>query len=312
MTVRVALATARELPELDADDHGLVVALRARGARVTLPVWDDDAASWDVDIVVVRSTWDYSERRDAFIAWARRVETTTTLCNPAPMLVWNTDKRRYLTDLEREGVAVVPTLWLGRRTGRNEEFGDPRGADAHQLAALVARAPWAKSAEAVVVKPIVGAGSRDTVKLALADLSGAGQRFIDDNVAKQGLMVQPFLPGIRDGELSLIFFDGVFSHAVRKQPAAGDFRSQPEFGSAVRAVTPSSAERALADHALHVCGGAPLYARVDLVPGLDGRPCVIELEVTEPCLYFGWADGSALRFADAVLARAATARANRR
>ncbi|MBM4282389.1 MAG: hypothetical protein FJ137_17090 [Deltaproteobacteria bacterium] len=312
MTVRVALATARELPDLDPDDHGLVAALRDRGADVTLPVWDDPAARWDVDLVVVRSTWDYSERRDAFVDWARRVEATTTLCNAASMLAWNTDKRRYLTDLEDEGVPVVPTLWLTRRTGRNEAVGEPHGADAHQLAGLAAGASWAKQAQAVVVKPIVGAGSRDTVKVAMADLPGIGQRFVDDNVLKQGLMVQPFLPGIKDGELSLIFFDGAFSHAVRKQPAAGDFRSQPEFGSAVRTVTPTAAERAVADHALHICGGAPLYARVDLVPGLDGKPCVIELEVTEPCLYFGWCDDGAARFAERVLARAEAARAKRR
>ena len=304
MSARIALATSRELPLLDADDHGLVAALRARGATVTLPVWDDPAADWAVDVVVVRSTWDYSERREAFVAWAERVEATTTLCNPAPMLRWNTDKRRYLTDLEKERVPVVPTLWLERRVGRNEHLGDPRGADASNIAHLVKNAPWAKDAQGVVIKPMIGAGSRDTVKVAMSDLPGPGQRFVDDNEARQALMVQPFLPGIKDGETSLIFLDGAYSHAVCKKPAAGDFRSQPEFGSDVRAVVPSTDERAIADHALHICGGSPLYARVDLVRGLDGKPCVIELEVTEPSLYFGWCDGSAGRFADAVLRRA--------
>jgi glutathione synthase/RimK-type ligase-like ATP-grasp enzyme len=306
MSSRIALATSRELPDLDADDHAFVAALRARGATVTLPVWDDPAARWDVDIVVVRSTWDYSERRDAFVAWAERVEATTTLCNPAPMLRWNTDKRRYLTDLEKERVPVVPTLWLERRGGRNEHLGDPRAADANNIARLVANAPWAKDARGVVIKPMIGAGSRDTVKVAMADLPDFGQRFVDDNEQKQALMVQPFLPGIAEGETSLIYLDGAYSHAVCKKPAAGDFRSQPEFGSAVRAVEPTADERAIAEHALHICGGAPLYARVDLVRGLDGRPCVIELEVTEPCLYFSWCDGSAERFADRVLHRART------
>jgi glutathione synthase/RimK-type ligase-like ATP-grasp enzyme len=312
MSARIALATSRELPDLDVDDHGLVAALRARGASVTLPVWDDPEARWDVDVVVVRSTWDYSERRDAFIAWAERVEQATTLCNPAPMLRWNTDKRRYLTDLEKAGVPVVPTLWLQRRTGRNEQLGDPRGADVVDIARLVAKAPWAKDAGAVVIKPIIGAGSRDTVKVTVGDLPGFGQRFIDDNAAKQALMVQPFLPGISQGETSLIYIDGAYSHAVCKKPAAGDFRSQPEFGSDVRAVEPSTTQRALADHALHICGGSPLYARVDLVAGLNDEPCVIELEVTEPCLYFGWAGSSADHFAERVLARAAAARAGRR
>jgi hypothetical protein len=304
MTARIALATSRDLPALDDDDRPLVDALVARGASVTLPVWDDADARWDADLVVVRSTWDYSERRDAFVAWAERVEATTTLCNPAPMLGWNTDKRRYLTDLEQAGVAVVPTLWLGRRVGRNEDFGDPRASDAASIAALVAAAPWAKQATGVVVKPIIGAGSRDTVKVPMGELPGLGQRFVDEQAPRQGLMVQPFLPAIADGEVSLIFLDGKYSHAVLKKPKAGDFRSQPEFGSHVVPHAPTPAERALADHVLHVCGGFPLYARVDLVGGLDGRPCVIELEVTEPCLYFGWCAEAAGRCADAILARA--------
>jgi glutathione synthase/RimK-type ligase-like ATP-grasp enzyme len=308
MDARIALATSRDLPDLDADDHGLVAALRARGAVVTLPVWDDPAADWDVDVVVVRSTWDYSERRDAFVAWAERVEATTTLCNAAPMLRWNTDKRRYLTDLEHERVPVVPTLWLERSAGTSA----PRAGDATDITRLVRAASWAKDAPGVVLKPVVGAGSRDTIKVAMSDLLGAGQRFVDDNEPKQALMVQPFLPGIADGETSLIFLDGAYSHAVCKRPAPGDFRSQPEFGSDVRAVTPTPQERAIADHALHICGGSPLYARVDLVRGLDGQPCLIELEVTEPCLYFGWHDGSAARFADAIVARAAAGRARRR
>jgi glutathione synthase/RimK-type ligase-like ATP-grasp enzyme len=306
MSVRIALATSRELPDLDADDHGLVAALRARGAAVTLPVWDNPAADWNVDVVLVRSTWDYSERRDAFVAWAERVESTTTLCNPAPMLRWNTDKRRYLTDLDKAGVPIVPTLWLERRVGRNEDLGDPRAGDVGHIARMVSGATWAKQARAVVIKPIIGAGSRDTVKVTMDDLPGFGQRFVDDNAPKQALMVQPFLPGIAEGETSLIYLDGRYSHAVCKRPAAGDFRSQPEFGSDVRAVEPSASERAIADHALHICGGAPLYARVDLVRGLDDKPCVIELEVTEPCLYFGWAEGSAERFADAVIRKATT------
>jgi glutathione synthase/RimK-type ligase-like ATP-grasp enzyme len=308
MTARIALATSRELPDLDADDHGVVTALQARGATVSLPVWDDPQASWDVDVVVVRSTWDYSERRDDFVTWAEHVEATTTLCNASPMIRWNTDKRRYLTDLEREGVPIVPTLWLARRTGRNDEFGDPRGADSWRLARLVSAASWSTRVDDVVLKPIFGAGSRDTVKVPLAALDTVGQRFVDDQGPRQALMVQPFLPGIAQGEISLIYVDGAFSHAVKKTPKAGDFRSQPEFGSDVRAHDPTPPEREVADHALHICGGAPLYARVDLVVGLDDKPCVIELEVTEPCLYLGWSKDAADHLADAILRRARRAR----
>jgi glutathione synthase/RimK-type ligase-like ATP-grasp enzyme len=287
---RIALATSRELPDLDADDHGYVRALRDRGAVVTLPVWDDPAADWGADVVVIRSTWDYSEKHGAFLAWAARVDAATKLLNPSSMVRWNTDKQRYLTDLAQQRVKTVPTTWLAR----SDEDVD--------LAAVVKDAGFGGAD--VVVKPIVGAGSRDTVKVAAADVATAGAAFVKQQLPQQALMVQPFLPGIADGEVSLVFIEGSYSHAVIKQPKPGDFRSQPEFGSVVARHAPTTAERDLADHALHTAGGRPLYARVDVVTDLDGKPCVIELELVEPCLYLGWSDAGAEAFAEATLRRA--------
>jgi glutathione synthase/RimK-type ligase-like ATP-grasp enzyme len=308
MTVTVALATCKALPALDDDDHGLIDELSARSARVSLPVWNDPAADWNVDVVVVRSTWDYSTQRDAFIAWARRIESTTTLCNDASMLAWNTDKRRYLTTLEEQGVPTVPTLWLDKDAGHEKQTGASFRSAARDLAQLVRETKWSRTARAIVVKPTVGAGARDTAKFSFDELADRAQRFVDGHRPHQSLMVQPFLPGIEDGEVSLVFLENTFSHAVRKTPANGDFRSQPEFGSRVVSTTPTSAERSLAEKVLEVCGGNPLYARVDLVRGLEGQPCLIELELTEPSLYLGWADGSARLLAEAVMRRAEAAR----
>lgn len=317
--MRIALATCRELPTLDADDHAYVDALRARGVTVTLPIWnatpfdphaggeggddadaDKGADKGDVDAVIVRSTWDYSEHRSAFVAWAVAVDEKTRLLNPSSTIRWNTDKQLYLTDLAGQGVATVPTLWLHERPT--------------SLAALVGAQPWSTGAdgaapEGVVIKPIIGAGARDTIFVPAGDIATVGQRFVDEQLQKQALMVQPFLPGIKDGEVSLIYIDGAYSHAVIKLPKAGDFRSQPEFGSRILRHTPTTAQRTVADHALHqVHGGKgrgrPLYARADLVTGLDGQPTLIELEMVEPSLYLGWSDDGAGRFADATIARA--------
>ncbi len=292
MTMRIALATCSELPALDDDDHGYVRALRDRGATVTLPCWDDAAADWDVDLVVIRSTWDYSQRKDAFVAWAERVDAGTTLLNPSSMVRWNTDKQRYLTDLSEQGIPTVPTAWL------------PLSSERVDVAALVARHGF----QDVVIKPIVGAGSRDTIRVGAKDTATEAQFFVDQQLSTQALMVQPFLPGISEGEVSLIFLEGAqrlaFSHAVIKRPALGDFRSQPEFGSEVEGHSPTPTERDIAERALHLAGGRPLYARVDLVTGLDGQPTLIELELVEPCLYLGWSDDAAAAFADATLRRA--------
>ena len=294
--MRIALATCKELPALDDDDQGYVAALRARGATVTLPIWDDEAASFDADVVVIRSTWDYSERKDAFVAWALRVDAQSRLLNPSSMVRWNTDKQRYLTDLAEQGVPIVPTAWLAQGSGPVD------------LAALATGRGFSD----VVIKPVVGAGSRDTIRVDEAEVKTIGQRFVNEQLPRQALMVQPFLPRIADGEVSLIFVDGDaglrFSHAVIKRPQGGDFRSQPEFGSQIDRHTPTKREHAIAEHALHIAGGRPLYARVDLVTGLDDQPAVIELEMVEPCLYLGWSDDGAAALADATLRRAAEKR----
>lgn len=290
--MKIALATSKELPTLDADDHGYVKALKERNVDVTLPVWDDPAAEslWnDADLVVIRSTWDYSEKRDAFIDWAAKVDERTTLMNPSAMVDWNTDKKRYLSDLAAHRVPTVPTAWL--------DVADKKSKKKADIAGLVKDRGW----KDVVIKPVVGAGSRDTLR---ADDVKKAQAFVDEQLPKQALMVQPFLPKIADGEVSLVFIDGNYSHAVVKKPKAGDFRSQPEFGAVVEKHTPTTRERDLADHVLHIMGARPLYARVDIVTGLDDKPCLIELEVVEPSLYLGWSESAAEAFAEATIRRA--------
>lgn len=288
MSVRVALATCADLPNLDDDDAPLIAALQARGATVTLPRWDGplEAFSRDaVDVTVVRSTWDYTTRRAQFVAWANDVDRVGRLRNSHDVIAWNTDKH-YLQQLAEANVPGVATVFL------------PAGSDA-RFVDVIAGLPVEHG---VVLKPTIGAGSRDTIKLTARDL-GEGQRYFDDVLAREPVMVQPFLPSIAAGERSLIFVDGRFSHAVNKQPRAGDFRSQPEFGSVVTRYAPTPSELDVAAHALAACGhGSLLFARVDLVTGLHGAPIVIELELTEPCLYLGWSDTAADVLADAICA----------
>ncbi|MFF4894557.1 ATP-grasp domain-containing protein [Micromonospora chersina] len=286
---RVALVTCTALPDLDPDDRLVLAPLAARGIAAEAVVWDDPAVDWSgYDLVVLRSPWDYALRRDEFVAWAR---TVPTLVNPADVVAWNTDKR-YLAELSAAGVPTVPTAWV-----------EP-GADWR---------PHADTGE-YVIKPAVSAGSQDTGRYDLADpehreLAVAHIRRL--SAAGRVTMVQPYLRAVdTDGETALLFLAGpdglAFSHAIRKGPMlTGPDRGVAELYKEeridARTATPEQLDTAEKTLAV-VPGGTDrlLYARVDLIPGPDGAPVLVELELTEPSLFVGYADGAPDRLAEAV------------
>jgi hypothetical protein len=279
---RVALATCRDLPAGDEDSALLLAACASAGLDADWRVWDDPAVDWtSYDLVVIRSTWDYVPRRDDFAAWA---DSVPRLANPADVVAWNTDKS-YLRDLTAAGVQVVPTRWL-----------DP--------GAPVPDFEWAS----VVVTPAVGAGALDTARYGPGEahrgrahaerLLGAGRR----------VMVQPYLDGVDSaGETALLYVGGSYSHAVRKGAllvpggeAEVDGLWRPE---EIAPREPAAAERQLADRALAAVPGGPerlLYARVDLLPGPDGAPLVVEVELTEPSLFLTAVPAAADQLAAAI------------
>jgi glutathione synthase/RimK-type ligase-like ATP-grasp enzyme len=246
-------------------------------------VWNDPGVDWaSYDLVVVRTTWDYPNKIAAFLAWADRVAATRTLWNPAPMLRWNTDKQ-YLRELAERGVPIVPTRWL------------PRGST-HDLGAILAEERWAEA----VLKPVVSAGARRT-RMVGSDTLAEGQHFLVEQLTQRAMMLQPYVPEVSTvGELSLLYFNGRFSHAVRKIPAAGDFRVQTEHGGRVVSVTPGATELAAGQRVLDALGSDTLYARVDLLPTSDGVLRLLELEVTEPSMFLTWDAAAPARFAEAI------------
>ncbi len=284
---RVAIATAAELPHLDEDGPLLLDALARAGVDAAPAVWDDDAVVWgSFDAVVVRSTWDYAPRRDAFVAWAHRVEASTMLLNPAAIIEWNTDKR-YLGALAAAGVATVPTRFVAPA----EPVELPTDGE-------------------FVVKPTISAGSRDTARYAPAERERAEAHVAVLHDAGRTAMVQPYLTEVdAAGETAVLFTGGAFSHAIRKGPLLLPGEGFVEGLFAPEDITPreaSAAERALADRVLAaVPGGSDqlLYARVDLLPGPGGEPVLIELELTEPSLFLEHSAGAADQLA-AGIARA--------
>jgi O-ureido-D-serine cyclo-ligase len=283
--MKIALVTAIAAFALDDDLAPLRDALVRAGASVAIVAWDDPTVSWGrFDVAVLRSPWDYTQRPLEFLAWCERVGTQTRLLNPLPVVRWNTDKH-YLADLGAAGVPVVESVFI-----------EP-GGDA---------AAFPDYAE-FVVKPAIGAGSRDTQRYGRAERAIAqahARRLLDE---KRSVLVQPYLDQVdANGETALIFFDGVFSHAIRKGPllARGEGPTQALFATEdIVAREPGTAEFDVAHRALEAIPfGRLAYARVDLLPSPDG-PRLLELELTEPSLFFAHAAGSADRFAAVLLAK---------
>jgi glutathione synthase/RimK-type ligase-like ATP-grasp enzyme len=261
---RIAIATCAAHTDLKADDDLLRKALQERGCEARSVVWDEPADWSDFDLCLVRSTWDYHEQHGEFLAWARRVEATSALRNPAALIAWNSDKT-YLRELSGRGVRIVPTVWV--------ECGS--GIDLNEV---LRSEGW----DEAVVKPVVDLGARNLHRVR----AGEGSNALDLALQRGNAMVQPFLPSLEEqGEISLIYVEGRMTHAVRKRPAPGDFRVQSIWGGTVTRDEPTEAELELGDLALAQLDEPPLYARVDLVRGPDGKPCLIELELIEPNLY---------------------------
>lgn len=292
---RIALVTANAARDLDDDLAPLESALREVGAEVVVTAWDDAGADWSrFQLALLRSTWDYTQRLPEFLAWAERAAAQTNLLNPLPAIRWNTDKH-YLRDLDKSGVAIVPSAFV-----------EPGDAATAALAAF----QHAHPSDEFVVKPAIGAGSRDAQRYHADDRDAARmhvQRLLE---GRRSVLLQPYLDHVDEhGETALVFFDGKFSHAIRKGPLLKRGEGPTRALFAAEHITPrqpDAAELALAERTLAAIPfGTLLYARVDLIHDADGSPRVLELELTEPSLFFAHAAGSAARFAGAIVARAA-------
>lgn len=270
MMTRIAyLASQATLPgspvrRSDAFEHDrMMAALRPAFAADGLEVedidWADPQADWSgYAAVLIGTCWDYMDRPSAFLEALRRIEGQTRLYNPAGLVAWNSHKS-YLKTLESRGARLIPTLWLDRVTDAD-----------------VARA-FEDLGDDLVFKRQIGAGAGGQHRLQ------KGQPVPD---MTEPMMVQPFLPRIQsEGELSFIFIDGLFSHALLKQAADGDYRIQSSYGGVETALIPDPADLTAAEQVHAALRDPPLYARVDMLRDEDGSLLLMELELIEPYLY---------------------------
>jgi len=289
----IALVTAAAARDLDEDLPPLESALSHAGADVTIAEWDRPHDWSRFDIALLRSTWDYPQRLAEFFAWAEAVSQVTKLLNPLPVVKWSSDKH-YLGDLAAKRVPTVLTMFV-----------EPNQHPERQITELLSH----PDVDEFVVKPAVGAGSRDAQRFGREEKEEAArhaERMLNE---KRSVLLQPYLSKVDQlGETALLYFEGEFSHAIRKGPLLKRKEGPTTELFAKEAITarvPDAAELRVGAQALQAAPfETPLYARVDLIRDQQGEPVVLELELIEPSLFFPFAAGSAERFAAAVVRRA--------
>ena len=282
---RLALVTCNAHPQVAADDCALQAALEVAGIGSVGAAWNDPDVDWEgFDAVVLRSAWDYHTQYPAFEHWLTRLEAAGVhVLNPVATLRWNADKH-YLAQLAGMGAPVVPTQVV----------------DGHRLAALIQQ----RAGESLVIKPTISGNSWHTVQ-GVAGSDDLGGKLQALPIALSYL-VQPYLQEIQtQGEWSMMYFGGRFSHAVRKVPAAGDYRVQSDFGGRAFPAEPDVHVLRDAEQCLRAVArlghGGHVYARVDGIVS-ERRLQLMEVELIEPNLFLRSSDGAAARFAQAILA----------
>ncbi|MDX9911324.1 MAG: hypothetical protein RBS39_05795 [Phycisphaerales bacterium] len=295
--MRIVCLTCRNIPEPDVDEGPLLAALRERGADASMLAWEDAAAlldqrgadAWAPDLVVIRSTWNYHHDLPAFLAAVDALAARTRVLN-APEVVRTNAHKRYLAELDRAGVPVVPTEFI------------ERGAPRASLAELCARRGW----DDVVVKPAVSAGSFATRRFRTGAFDD-GEAFLREVLTRRDALVQAYMASVEgSGERSVMWIDGAFTHAIRKSPR---FAGQDE--SVSDALPIASDEMEVARRVLGAaipgvaidrpCDAGVLYARIDLMRDERGTPLLSELELIEPSLFLEQHPPARARLADAMV-----------
>jgi glutathione synthase/RimK-type ligase-like ATP-grasp enzyme len=281
--MKIAFATCDEYPDLTVDDRLLLPELRKSGISVEPLVWDRaDTALDDFDAIILRSCWDYHHKTQNFRRWLEKLEASTVpVFNSPKILKWNLDKS-YLREIALRGVEIPRTVWL--EAGEETDLTDLL--ETHKMGEAV-------------VKPMVSMLGLDTWRTSIGMAKHDQEKF-QDLLRTKALMVQEYVSEIETvGELSLIFFSGIYSHCVRKIPKPGEFRIHEEHGGTRREFQPDSAIIDQARKVLQAIGSPLLYARVDGVP-VGGELQVMEVELIDPTFFLKYSEEASRRFAHAL------------
>jgi glutathione synthase/RimK-type ligase-like ATP-grasp enzyme len=265
------------MPLGTSDDVLLGQALTGSGVDVRYAAWDDPQIDWSIgDLTVVRSTWNYHLQPLRWATWLDTVDARTVLVNSAALIRWNGDKS-YLLALAEAGVPIIPTVLIDTRD---------------DLASACAERRW----DDIVVKPTIGASSFGTIRFSGAEIARDAQNHVDWLLNHGAVILQPYQTAVeKERERSLVYIDGVFSHAFSKP----DFHAGLEDEGLLRH-EPGYDEFALAEQLLTKLPERASIARIDMLPCEDGL-CLMEAELIEPQLAFHLSDGSASVLADTLV-----------
>lgn len=253
-------ADARDdIHEYDTMRGAFFPAFAERGHVIEPVIWDDWQDAHNFDAALIGPTWDYWDRFDAFFRSLQTISESCTLINPIDVVQWNIDKI-YLKALQEQGCSIVPTAFADRMT-----------------AAVLTDAAEKLDTPDLIIKPRIGA---DAFGLQRIDAAAPPAE-----LPVGAMLIQAFQPRIVEGERSLMFYGGRYSHAVRKIPAVGDIRTQGHYGATLEPHDASADEMALGECALRACPALPAYARIDMISLNDDRPAIMEMELIEPYHY---------------------------
>ena len=282
MNKKVALLSTDYLENFFTYDKLLIEPMRKIGWNAEEISWRNENVNWnDYDSVIVRSTWDYQNDSEKFISVLEKINGVSHLENELELMKWNMNKN-YLFDLEQKGVKIVDTIWEKNfNTNLAHEYFEKLDTDE------------------IIIKPNISANADNTFRLTREKLN-KNLQLLKKIFAAREFMVQPFLKNIiEEGEYSLFFFNGGFSHSVLKKPKENDFRVQEEHGGNIQPFKVSSELILIAENIIKKLSTIPLYGRVDLVRTKENEFALIELELIEPSLYLNKDDQSSFRFVSA-------------
>lgn len=265
--MRVGLATAAHLPQGSEDDQVLINAMRASGMEPVSVIWDAPQRWNEFDVVVLRSIWDYHLKYPRFLAWLDELDAAgVPVHNSTELVRWNADKK-YMLELEQRGVRITPS----RLVTANDDV---------SLAQIAAVTKW----RSLVVKPTVASTGYETW-LSDTPVTDEAEAQFRAQKQKMNVLVQEYAPGVQQGEVSMVFLNGRYSHSVLKRAAGTEFRVHIEHGGTVESVYPTNAHIEWAESVVAAAPSPWTYARVDMVTD-RGNPLLMELELLDPELFF--------------------------
>lgn len=279
--MKIGLLTCRNWPGILEKEQALATEI-SKNIEVDVAIWNDSSVNWaSYDCLIFRTVWDYFEFPVEFAAWLEDLERQNIkTLNPLPIIKRNQHKF-YLQDLQQQGIDIIPTLFIPKNTGLD--------------LSVLKEKNWHKA----VIKPAISAASFLTTLFSQAEIAAIEAEY-KPIALERDLLVQPFMPEIQKmGEVSLLFFQGEYSHAVLKKPKKHDFRVQSQFGGHYQAYQPEASVIETAAHIVKTFGSDLLYARVDGILK-NGKFLLMELELIEPDLYFDYAPEAKKRYLSAL------------